>query len=226
MKVNEGKKNLFLSDMRENGRWFCAPAFGLSAGWLPKTRIIQYSAWPIVPFHQLALRRPGGSPLLLPSCRAWFSFASRPKSNWTTIPMRCFYHQDREAVGGCKSCGKGLCPECAVDLGKGLACRGRCEADAQALIQLLEQNVRHMDVVERALQGRRSVLQQNTSTRYATGLFCAVAGAIFSIFGAADLERFAFVFVLGIAFLIFAVYWIILARRYEKDKPPEKKPES
>jgi hypothetical protein len=28
--------------------------------------------------------------------------------------MRCFYHHDKEAVGSCKSCGKGLCPECAV----------------------------------------------------------------------------------------------------------------
>ena len=140
--------------------------------------------------------------------------------------MRCFYHQDREAIGVCKSCGKGLCPECAVDLGKGLACRGRCEADAQAVIQLINQNVRHMDVVERALQGRRSVLQQNSSTRYATGLFMGVAGAIFTIFGAADLARFAFPFALGIAFLVFSVYWMILARRFGKDKPPAEKPES
>jgi len=138
--------------------------------------------------------------------------------------MRCFYHQDREAVGVCKSCGKGLCPECAVDLGKGLACRGRCEADAQAVIQLIEQNVRHMDVVERALQGRRSVLQQSSSTRYATGLFLAVAGAIFTITG--SVEELPFAFALGIAFLIFGVYWFILARRFAKDKPTEQKPES
>ena len=55
--------------------------------------------------------------------------------------MRCFYHHDKEAVGSCKVCGKALCPECIVDLGKGLACRGRCEADAKALIQLIERNV-------------------------------------------------------------------------------------
>jgi hypothetical protein len=48
--------------------------------------------------------------------------------------MKCFYHQDRDAVGSCRSCFKGLCSVCAVDLGKGLACRDRCEADAQALI--------------------------------------------------------------------------------------------
>ena len=55
--------------------------------------------------------------------------------------MRCFYHQDGEAVGTCKSCGKGVCVECAVDLGKGLACRGRCEGSAQAVILLIDHNV-------------------------------------------------------------------------------------
>jgi len=138
--------------------------------------------------------------------------------------MRCFYPQDREAVGACKSCNKGLCPECAVDLGKGLACRGRCEADVQAVIKLVDQNVRHMDVVERALQGRRSVLQQNSSTRYATGLFLAVAGAIFTITGM--VEWLPFALALGIACMLFGVYWINLARRFAKDKPPDGKPES
>ena len=28
--------------------------------------------------------------------------------------MRCFYHPDRDAVATCKSCGKGLCQECAA----------------------------------------------------------------------------------------------------------------
>lgn len=41
--------------------------------------------------------------------------------------MRCFYHPDREAVGFCKNCGKGLCAETAIDVGNGLACPGPCE---------------------------------------------------------------------------------------------------
>ena len=27
--------------------------------------------------------------------------------------MRCFNHEDREAVASCQKCGKGLCKECA-----------------------------------------------------------------------------------------------------------------
>ena len=55
--------------------------------------------------------------------------------------MRCFSHQDKEAVGICKSCGKGVCSECAIDLGKGLACRGRCEESARAVIQFVDRNI-------------------------------------------------------------------------------------
>lgn len=49
--------------------------------------------------------------------------------------MNCFYHPTAVAVGTCKSCNKGLCRECAVDLGKGLACKGRCEEDVKAVMQ-------------------------------------------------------------------------------------------
>jgi hypothetical protein len=51
--------------------------------------------------------------------------------------MNCFNHHDIAAVGTCKHCGKGLCPECLVDLGHGLACRGSHEqvvADISALV--------------------------------------------------------------------------------------------
>lgn len=36
--------------------------------------------------------------------------------------MQCFTHHEKPAVGLCKCCGKGLCADCAVDLGEGLAC--------------------------------------------------------------------------------------------------------
>jgi hypothetical protein len=52
--------------------------------------------------------------------------------------MRCFYHQDKEAVGLCKSCGKGVCLACAVDFSKGLACRGHCEDKVQSIIQKMD----------------------------------------------------------------------------------------
>jgi hypothetical protein len=138
--------------------------------------------------------------------------------------MRCFYHQDREAVGACKSCGKGLCPECAADLGKGLACRGRCEADVQAVIKLVDQNVRCMGEVRSIMNRNRSVVKQARSTRFATGVLYSVVGAIFTVFGASDMERFTFAFALGIVLLVYGLF--LLTRPCAKDKPPEEKPES
>lgn len=43
--------------------------------------------------------------------------------------MRCFYHPERNAVGICSSCHRGICDECAKEIGKSLACSGNCEED-------------------------------------------------------------------------------------------------
>ncbi len=41
--------------------------------------------------------------------------------------MHCFRHQDKEAIGTCKACGKGVCPECAIPMPLGLVCSKECE---------------------------------------------------------------------------------------------------
>jgi len=56
--------------------------------------------------------------------------------------VRYVDHQDQEAVGICKSCSKGLCGECCSDVGKGLACKTRCEIDVRALNDYIDQNMR------------------------------------------------------------------------------------
>ncbi len=56
--------------------------------------------------------------------------------------MKCYYHHDRDALGTCKSCGRGLCEECHVVVGRGLACRNQCEGDVRALNYLIESNMR------------------------------------------------------------------------------------
>jgi cytochrome c biogenesis protein CcdA len=47
--------------------------------------------------------------------------------------MRCFVHHDQEAVGTCRVCNKGLCPDCVVDLGHAISCRGACEREAEKI---------------------------------------------------------------------------------------------
>jgi len=47
--------------------------------------------------------------------------------------MRCFYHNDHEAVGTCRLCSKGLCPECLTDLDVAIGCKGRHEELARRI---------------------------------------------------------------------------------------------
>ena len=55
--------------------------------------------------------------------------------------MKCFDHPEMHAVGICKSCHKGLCLDCAVDVGMGLACRDSCETRVSELSQMNERSL-------------------------------------------------------------------------------------
>jgi len=125
--------------------------------------------------------------------------------------MRCFYHDEKEAVGSCKSCGKGLCRDCAVDLGKGLACRGRCEADAQALIQLIDRNIQLSTTSTNLIKSSRGV-------RSSAALFEFALGGIFVAWAFTDLERLKFLIILGAVFIAHGGYTLALARRLQKEK--------
>lgn len=50
--------------------------------------------------------------------------------------MNCYRHSNVSAVGLCKTCFKAVCPDCAVDVGNGLACKGSCE---EKVLELNEQ---------------------------------------------------------------------------------------
>lgn len=110
--------------------------------------------------------------------------------------MRCFYHQEKEAVGSCKSCGKGLCVECAADLGKGLACRGRCEADVSAVNAYVDRNV--------ATGG---------GYRAGSALFLLVAGAACIAFGLTSERPIPLVTVLGGCFVAYGVFQLLWGQR-------------
>jgi hypothetical protein len=124
--------------------------------------------------------------------------------------MRCYYHQDKEAVGTCKSCGKGLCFDCAVDIGKGLACRGHCEEDVRAVVSLIDRNIKLAPQTARILDSSRKV-------RSSTAIFNLVFGSVFIAWGLSNMERFSFIIILGICFLAFGVYGLVQARKPAKD---------
>ena len=54
--------------------------------------------------------------------------------------MKCFYHSIVDAVGICKNCSRGICSDCAAELLNGIACQNRCEAEVEAVNNLINRN--------------------------------------------------------------------------------------
>jgi hypothetical protein len=66
--------------------------------------------------------------------------------------MDCFYHQGSPAVGICKDCYKGLCKDCFADTGQGGACKGLCEEKVYALSNVIDFNMRRVELMKYDIQ--------------------------------------------------------------------------
>jgi len=119
--------------------------------------------------------------------------------------MKCFNHPIVDAVGVCKSCGRGLCRDCVAEVGLGVACRNRCEAVVETL----------NDLVERG----RTAYQKNSSTVLRIGIFTFLMGALFLILGGVSLKEGArgpwayFIPAMGALFIGMGVSYFISAKR-------------
>jgi hypothetical protein len=122
--------------------------------------------------------------------------------------MHCFTHHDQEAVGICCVCGKGLCPDCAVDLGYAISCRGACEHEAQ------ERHVRA--IRSRAIldNHKRDRILQKRDRILLSALYIAI-GLVFMWSGWFD-SRFYLLAVLGPICFIFGLVRLVNQRRLSK----------
>lgn len=51
--------------------------------------------------------------------------------------MKCYLHKNKDAVGTCKACSKGVCEDCCLDVGNGLACKDTCGDEVKAMNELI-----------------------------------------------------------------------------------------
>jgi len=112
--------------------------------------------------------------------------------------MRCFKHQDREAIGSCKACYKGLCVECAADLDHGLACKGHHESAVEI------QNA----IISKVIQTQ----QVAPKTKSVALVFYAFMGVVFMVYGFITEGIGSFLFIMGVGFLVFTVIVMVLNR--------------
>lgn len=111
--------------------------------------------------------------------------------------MNCFTHQSRVAVGVCKGCGRGLCPDCAVELTNGIACKGRCEERVEFINKVTDVNRDVLKVANRNMKASATFslalgslalfvgMALSFSSGLATGLFPLVFGGLLVWVGSA-----------------------------------------
>ena len=54
--------------------------------------------------------------------------------------MKCYTHDQNDAVGICKNCQKGICKECATLVDGSMSCIGTCEENVKELNRAIEQS--------------------------------------------------------------------------------------
>jgi hypothetical protein len=113
--------------------------------------------------------------------------------------MHCFVHTDREALGICKSCYKGLCAECAADLQHSLACRAKHEETVERLHSMVSRAQRVQSTAQFA--------------RYLAPAFTGILGLVFVINGFVLDRTRGFLFPIGLAFLLYTVAIFAVRRR-------------
>ncbi|MDZ4328378.1 MAG: hypothetical protein U1A73_25675 [Pseudomonas sp.] len=52
--------------------------------------------------------------------------------------MKCFVHNDKDALGVCKHCQKGICADCLTLVGGSMSCKGDCEVEVAAGNYMME----------------------------------------------------------------------------------------
>lgn len=114
--------------------------------------------------------------------------------------MLCFSHPDIAAVGVCKVCYKGLCRDCAADLGHSLACRDVHEEIAESVEKLITNNV--------------TVLNVNRWAKYTMPIFYIALGIIFLNIDDSHSTFPAFHY-MGLGFLILGAWLILINTKFQ-----------
>ncbi len=108
--------------------------------------------------------------------------------------MNCYYHPERNAVGLCRHCQRGLCEECATEVDEVLACQGRHEEQVRLLEQLTARSL---------LQSRRA-----GSAYSRNAVFYGLVGLLFCGFGAL---QYRFLGLQAVFFILIGVFLLYAA---------------
>ncbi len=117
--------------------------------------------------------------------------------------MKCFNHPDKDAVGICKNCNKGLCKDCIVEVENGIACKETCVEEVKLINSLINRNKKSYGNVAGA--------------HYKNAYIYGGLGLVFIFFGLFTNGPKSFLLAGGIVFLIGAIFSVMSANKYKKE---------
>lgn len=113
--------------------------------------------------------------------------------------MKCYNHHTTDAIAICKSCGKGLCQDCAAELPNGIACKNKCEDRVNLLNSMVDNNAKIIAASNRNIK--------------ATGYFSIIFGGLFAILGTTFFlsnNIFGMIFVtIGLVFMLYGILRLV-----------------
>ena len=116
--------------------------------------------------------------------------------------MKCYNHNEIDAVGICKNCNKGLCTSCNTELTNGIACTSTCIEEVNQ-INLL---------IQKSKVSHKTAIGVYMRSAYVTFTF----GIIFLFYGIFTETASSFLLSLGIIFIIASIFSFVSAKKYKK----------
>jgi hypothetical protein len=129
--------------------------------------------------------------------------------------MACYNHRETNSVGNCKACGRSLCPDCIVEVGKSIACRSRCEDDVRLQDSLIADNIRNAPFVNNWVSSAQS-------SRFSLPAILVGGGLILSLWGFNDYRQtgqYSSLAAFGVVLMIFGFPRLLIAIRNTKKQP-------
>jgi len=129
--------------------------------------------------------------------------------------MKCFNHQETDAVAICKNCNKALCKDCAAELENGIACKNQCEKAVEEINELVGRSKDSYKMANTSFLTASNSYQKLAIWQVLVGIAFIIAGVLF--------KQNLFLIILGIIFFIGAVSCYSTSRKYAKIQYPREK---
>ncbi len=117
--------------------------------------------------------------------------------------MQCYQHNDKSAVGTCKVCCKGLCPDCAIDTKGGLSC---------------DQHIEKARDIELIVDSNIKCMKDAPVNMWITPVFNLILGIGFMVFAFTAPRILLFPLFMGAGFALFGIILLVRNRKIFKNK--------